>query len=356
MVVKPTHIEPQKQCILVIRPSSIGDIIMAMPMLGTLRKAYPDANIAWLVDPGAIDLLRFNPALDEVVPWDKSRWKALFKKGHIFSLIREVMLFSKDMRSRHIDLVLEAQGLLRSRILAWLSGARERVGFESGEPGRFLMTRIISRGPSNKRMGSEYLYMMEALGLSPESSGTSPILSHDDLVSGKRMIREIGINGGYATIFPFTTRPQKHWVRERWALLAMAIRENFDLPVVMLGGPQDIEEASYIHSCAGDNLLDLTGKTTLAQSAAIVSKSALAVGVDTGLTHMAVAFNRPTVAIFGATCPYLYSGNEKALVLYEKLPCSPCKRSPTCDGEFMCMKKIGTQDVLNAAQSLMANS
>jgi heptosyltransferase-1 len=342
--------------ILIIRPSSIGDIVMAWPMVTALRKAYPEAHLAWLVEPGAIDLLRHNSELDEVIPWDKTHWKNLWKKGRILSLVREVLNFSKNMRSWEFDLALDAQGLLRSRILAWLSGARERVGFESREPGRFLMTRIISRGPSNKRMGSEYYHMIEALGLSPAPFITDLALSQNDRLEGEKMIRKVGIQGKYATICPFTTRPQKHWVRNRWGLLATAIEKSFGLPVVMLGGPGDMEEGSLIQSQARGKLFDLTGKPTLAQSAAIISKSTLAVGVDTGLTHMAVAFNRPTIAIFGATCPYLHSENAKALVLYKKLSCSPCKRSPTCNGAFTCMKSIEVQDVLDAAQSLIGNS
>ncbi len=341
--------------ILIIRPSSIGDIVMASPMINALKKGLPNARISWLVDPSAIDLLRFNPHLDEVIPWDKDKWKGFWKKGHLIAFLREVFRFSREMRARHFDLTLDAQGLLRSRILARLSCAHKRVGFESKEPGRFFMTRIISRGPNNKRMGSEYEHMMRELGIPPSPFISNLVLSERDVAAGQRAIREAGITGVYAVICPFTTRPQKHWVRERWGILAKAIHRDFGIPTIMLGGPGDMEESAIIKSEASDSFVDFTGRLSLAQSGAVVRESGLTIGVDTGLTHLAVAFDRPTVALFGATCPYLYSENRKALVLYNKMPCSPCKRSPDCNGEYTCMKNIDMEDVFEAAWHVLKN-
>ncbi len=342
--------------ILIIRPSSIGDIVMAAPMLNFLKEGYPQARISWLVEPSAIDLLRCNPLLDEVIPWDKRRWKRLWKKGRLFSLLREVFHFSRDMRAHQFDLALDAQGLLRSRVLTWLAGARERVGFESKEPGRFFMTTIISRGPSNKRMGAEYEHMMRELGISrPTPFSSHLVLPSDQRSEARAVIRKAGISGGYSVFCAFTTRPQKHWIRDRWGILAKTIHGEFGLPVLLLGGPDDRHEAFLIRSQAPDDIIDFAGTLPLGVSAAIIQESALAVGVDTGLTHMAVSFERPTVALFGATCPYLYSKNQKALVLYNRMSCSPCKRSPTCNGEYTCMQSIAVPDVIDAARSLIGS-
>jgi len=345
----------KRKRILIIRPSSIGDIVMASPMIKALKKGYQNARISWLVDPSAIDLLRFNPLLDEVIPWDKNRWKRLWKKGRLLAFLGELFRFSREMRARHFDLALDAQGLLRSRLLARLSHAPARVGFTSKEPGRFLMTRIISRGPPSKHMASEYEYMMQELGIPPSPFSPDIVLSGKDLMRGKEVIHKTGIGERYAVFCPFTTRPQKHWVEKRWAGLAATIHEKLALPCIVLGGPGDRSQASAILALAPHKIIDLTGELSLAVSAAIISRSALTIGVDTGLTHLAVAFYRPTVALFGATCPYLYSRNQKALVLYNRMPCSPCKRSPTCNGEYPCMEKINIEDVLEAAKRVTKN-
>ena len=341
--------------ILIIRPSSIGDIVMASPMLRALKQEYPEARISWLSDPSFMALLRFNPFLDEVIPWDKNRWKMLWKKGHLITLIRELNGFSQKMRNRRFDLTLDAQGLLRSRLLARLSHAPVRIGFTSKEPGTSLMTRIISRGPSNKQMCSEYEHMVRELGISPFTFSPELVLSDDDLTAGREIVKDAGILGKYAVLCPFTTRPQKHWVSERWATLAAAIHETFGLPCVLLGGAHDRSQASRIHEKANHHITNLTGRTDLSVSSAIIKRCALAIGVDTGLTHIAIAFDRPTVALFGATCPYLSTCNQHTVVLYQKIPCSPCKRRPTCDGEYPCMKKIRPQDVLEAAKHVTNN-
>jgi len=339
--------------ILIIRPSAIGDIVMASPMIRVLRRSYPRARIAWLVEPNLGDLLRHNPALDEVIVWDKSRWKRLLRSGRLVALLREVRLFREELRRHRFQLALDAQGLFRSRLLSWLSGATERVGLDSGEPGKFLMGKIVSRGENIKRISSEYYHLMETLGLCVDDFRMDVAVSSKAEQAGREKVQEAGIDGAYAVFCPFTTRPQKHWFEDRWAKLAVALHEQTALPVVLLGGPEDFEAGRRIQSQAQGRVRAMTGLTTLEQSAAIVKSAHLVIGVDTGLTHMGIAFDRPTIAIFGATCPYLDTGTPNAVVLYEKLPCSPCKRSPTCQGDFRCMKLIDLERVLHTAREML---
>lgn len=322
-------------------------------MIKVLRNAYPQAHIAWVVEPPARDLLRHNAALDEVICWPKTRWKQLLKQGRFIALAREVRRFADEMRLRGFDIALDGQGLLKSRILAWLSGARDRVGFDSREPGRSLMTKIISRGPNDKRTSSEYYYLMQVLGLSPAEFRPDVTISPEDQKAAENKIRGAGIGARYGVICPFTTRPQKHWFEERWAALSVALEERLRLPVAVLGGSGDVDDSRRIRSLVQGKIHDLTGTTTLGQSAAIIKNASLVVGVDTGLTHMGVAFDRPTIALFGATCPYLYAASANTIVLYESLPCSPCRRKPTCNGDFTCMKLIGVEEVFNAAESVL---
>lgn len=338
--------------ILIIRPSSIGDIVMAYPMIKALREAYPRAYIAWVAEPIGCELLRDNPGLNEVIRLPKVRWKRLLKQGRFIALAKEVREFSDKMRRRGFDIALDAQGLLRSRMIAWLSGARERVGFDSREPGRFLMTRIVSRGEDTKRIGSEYYHLMQTLGVSTGDFPMEMTVRPEDQEAAENAVRAAGIGARYAAICPFTTRPQKHWFEERWAALSQAFQDRLRLGVVILGGPGDIVAAKRIQALAPGTIQDLTGTTTLGQSAAIIKNASLVVGVDTGLTHIGVAFNRPTIALFGPTCPYLDTVTDNAVVLYEKMSCSPCRRSPICNDDFTCMKRISVEQALHAAQDL----
>ena len=339
--------------ILIIRPSAIGDIVMASPMIRVLRNSWPRATIAWLADPSVRCLLDHHPALDEVICWSKGHWRQLARSGRFVRLGGEIRTFSQDLRQRRFDLALDAQGLLRSRLLARLSGATARIGFASKEPGRHLMTRIVSRGPHSKEMSSEYRHLMRVLGLDPDPFTPEIVLSPADSDAARRIRAGQGLSGGYAALCPFTTRPQKHWIEARWAETAAGLAAQFELPVALLGGPQDAAAARRIAGHAGVGLTDLTGQTTLGQAAALVEQAALVIGVDTGLTHLGTAFKRPTIALFGATCPYLHTVNRQTIVVYNRLTCSPCKRKPTCAGRYDCMKAIGPADVLQAVRGLL---
>jgi heptosyltransferase I len=339
--------------ILIIRPSAIGDVVMASPMIRVLRESYPDAHIAWLAEPSVQDLLRYNKKLDEVIIWPKGRWKELFAGRNFLQLKREISRFADELQSGDFDMALDVQGLLRSRWFAWLSRAGQRTGFESKEPGEFLMTKILSRGVHSGMMGSEYRHMMDELGLSPGEFHPDISISPEDEEAGIEMVKGAGISGRYAVFAPFTTRPQKHWLEDRWADLAALINRNPGLPVVMLGGKGDAERAREIRLKTSGNLFDFTGRTTLTLGAAIIRNSSLLIGVDTGLTHMGAAFDCPTIALFGATCPYIHTAGGKTRVIYNPLACSPCRRSPVCRGDFTCMKSITVTHVLDGALKLL---
>jgi heptosyltransferase-1 len=342
--------------ILIIRPSAIGDIVMASPMISILRQAYPKAHIAWLAEPHLKDLLRHNTDLDTVICWPKSWWEKLFKQGSFLKLAHEIEQFRRELQRNRFDLVLDAQGLLRSRFLAWLSGAEERIGFGSREPGKFLMTRIMSKGPSNKRMSSEYYHLMNEIGISHAFCRPKIAISRQDQQYGDAKLIAAGIEKRYAVFCPFTTRPQKHWLEERWVELARLLKERFNLPSIILGGPNDRDAAQSIQTLSREIIYNFTGTTTLGQSAALIKRATVIIGVDTGLTHMGGAFNRPTVALFGSTCPYLRTVNDMTTVIYHKHPCSPCKRNPVCDGKFDCMRSIDVDQVCTAVEQILGTS
>jgi len=338
--------------ILIVRPSAIGDVVMASAMVRVLREACPEAHLSWLVEPHVVEVLKASPGLSSTIVWPKSAWQGLWKGGRWWELLRQIGAFARQLRGERFDLVLDVQGLLRSRLLAWLTGAPVRIGFDSKEPGRFLLTRVVSRGGPSERMGSEYYHLMRELGLEPEPFHQCLGIDAAAAASAGAVLHSAGINGAFAAFAPFTTRPQKHWDEARWRELAGQVGSQFGFPVVVLGGPADRDAAERIFAGAA-RVVNLAGQLRLAQTMAVIRQSALLIGVDTGLTHMGPAFDRPTIALFGATCPYLKTSRANTLVLYHPLPCSPCRRSPTCAGSFPCMLAISVDEVMAAAGRLV---
>jgi heptosyltransferase-1 len=326
----------------------MGDIVMSSHLAEGLRSKFPDARICWLAEPQVVPLLEHNPALDAVIVWPKMRWKQLLRDWSWRQLAREVQAFVGRLREERFSLAIDVQGLLRTRLLAWLSGARERVGFVSREPGRFLMTRLFSKGEATHLMGSEYFYLLQQLGVLTETLRQTVYLASESYAEARSVLADSGVSGGYIVCAPFTTRPQKHWIEANWMRLAHDIAREWSMPIVWLGGPGDRNAAETLKKIGGG--VNLAGTTSLATSAAIIAQAALVIGVDTGLTHLGTAFLVPTVALFGSTCPYTITCSPVSKILYHPLPCSPCRRRPSCEGRFECMQAITVSEVLDAAR------
>jgi heptosyltransferase-1 len=339
--------------ILVIRLSAIGDIVFASPLIKALRGRYPEARIVWLAQSGIQPLLELHADLDEVIVWPRSQWHRLLRQRQWLELLHELRRFRRLLRSYRFDLALDIQGLLKSGLFAWTSGAIKRIGLGSREGSQWLMTQVIGRGGESKRIGSEYLYLAQQLGLPADPFEMHIEISGTDEQYAKDLIVNQQLHRGYLVICPFTTRPQKHWFAERWLDLVARLHRSFGLPVVMLGGPDDQQQAFRMAAKLTGDLLNQVGMTSLRQAAALIKHAQLTIGVDTGLTHMGIAFNRPTIALFGSTCPYLDTTHDNAIVLYHKLDCSPCKRNPTCNDRFDCMAAITVDEVLDQARRLL---
>ncbi|MGD2138169.1 MAG: glycosyltransferase family 9 protein [Gammaproteobacteria bacterium] len=339
--------------ILIVRLSAIGDIVFASPLIHALRRRYPAARISWLVQPESRALLAHHPELDEVIVWPRAEWQALWKARRIRGLWRSIRRFRKDLRARRFDIALDVHSLLKSGVLTWLSGAQQRIGLGSREGSQWLMTRVIDKGEDSKRIGSEYLHLARELGLPADDFEMQVTLGDADERFARALIDECELRNGYAVICPFTTRPQKHWFEASWIELAGQLQRRLGLPVVLLGGPDDRAAAARIQTGVNGALTSLVGETDLTQAAAMVKHAGLVIGVDTGLTHMGIAFRRPCIALFGSTCPYLDTTHDNAVVLYHKLACSPCKRNPTCHGRFDCMRAITVSEVLEQARRLL---
>lgn len=343
--------------ILVVRLSARGDLVFASPLAGALRRRYPDAFIAWLAEERTADVIRHNPHLDEVIVWERAAWKRLLSTGSWSSLAREVVDFSGTLRERRFDVAIDVQGLLRSGVAAFLSGAPVRIGLGSREGSRCLMTQVVERGGDDRRVASEYRYLAERLGLPTEPFGLAIPRGAEEAASAGRMLARAGIANGFVAACPFTTRFYKHWFEERWASLIERVRDRLGVGVVLLGGPSDRAAADRILGAlpasppGAGPVVDLVGRTTLGEASAVVSRSSVLVGVDTGLSHMAHAFDRPAVLLFGSNTPYLDPPGPRATILHSGRGCSPCRGKLVCDGRIDCMDDLGVAEVLAAVEA-----
>jgi heptosyltransferase-1 len=334
--------------ILIVRLSAIGDVILSSALIPVLRNAYPSARLVWLVDDINTGLLIHNPRLDKVIALPRGYWKQLSEQRRYLSLAADVRRVINELHDERFDLALDLQGLLKSGMWARLSGARVRIGLGSREGSQHWMHHVISRDSDIRSPGVEYWLLAQALGLNPGGFPMDIVVPEQIHENMDDKLAATGVHQPFAVICPFTTRPQKHWFDDRWRELVRCLVEERGLQVLMLGGPDDRSRAKHIADGI-TGLIDLTGKTALIEAAAVIAKAQALIGVDTGLTHLGIAMKTPTLALFGSTRPYLDAGVDYAKVLYQQLPCSPCRRRPSCDGEFTCMKLHTVDTVLSAA-------
>jgi heptosyltransferase I len=333
--------------ILLVRTSAIGDVVFSSPIAAALKRTYPGAYVAWLVESGIDALIADDPAIDECILWPKAEWKSLWRARKPLALLRSVLAFRKQLRSRRFDTALDLQGLLKSGMLTWMSGASRRIGLGSREGSQWLMTEVVSRGGDAARISSEYLFIAQHLGLACEDFMPTLHVNPDAEARALSKLAEQNLAPGkYAIFAAFTTRPQKHWFADAWQELAPMIRQQTGLTPLLLGGPGDKAAALGLAGHEG-TMVNMVGMTRLDEVVALIKHAGAVIGVDTGLTHMGIAFGVPTVAIFGSTCPYTKTGRGNARVIWLDLSCSPCRRKPTCGGAWTCLRDITPQRVMN---------
>ncbi|NNC24404.1 glycosyltransferase family 9 protein [Salinisphaera sp. USBA-960] len=351
-----SEVAPQR--ILIVRLSAIGDVVMASGMIRALRRRYPRARLVWLTGPGPDALLRANDELDEVIVWHRHVWRDHLRRGRWLQLAGECRQLIATLRRRQFDTAIDAQGLLKSGVWAWLSGASVRLGLGSKEGSQWLMSRVVERSTDEACFGSEYIDAVRALGASPMAFTPHIATAAADRDTATAKLKAHLGDRPYIALAPFTTRPQKHWFDRYWHTLIERLIVEDGWSVIVLGGPDDGEAGDIMVSAAASygraTAVNLAGKTTLPETMAIIDQAYQVIGVDTGVTHMGTASGRPTLALFGSTRPYTAPSIASTRVLFQPMTCAPCHKHPTCGGRFTCMAELTPDIVLSAARWQLA--
>ena len=307
--------EPRR--ILIIKPSALGDIVHALPILHLVRQRWPAATIAWLVNPAFAGLLEGNPELDEVIRFDRRQFGSAWRNPIV---LWRLLRFLRSLRLREIDLVIDLQGLLRSGLLGWFTRAQNRIGFASAREGaaRFY-TEAVETGDAEQHAVERYLKLAEHLGCA-----TDPVqfnlprapLPADMLPA----VRE-----PYAVLLPATNWATKRWPIEYFAALVAPLAERLGLQSVVAGGADAVSMAADIQQVARARVHSLAGKTTLPQLVTLLEGASVVIANDSGPMHIASALNRPLVTMFGPTNP-VRTGPFRRMETVVRLDivCSPC--------------------------------
>lgn len=358
--------------ILIVKLSAIGDVVHTLPSLAALRRHYPDAEITWVVEEAASDLLADHPALDRVLVSGRKRWLREMRRGRILAPIREMRSFFRQLRSRPYDLVIDFHGLLKSAVIVAASGGKRKLGYDSLQEGSGLFYSEKIPEDMGKHAVDRYLDLVRHV-ISPASrQGGSPFAGGFQIAIGKREKRHVdalleenrtilSVDGkgkepgsgvrAFVAVNPVAFWETKLWTDEKFAELCDRIRTELGIGVVLTGG--EAAPLDRIRKRMDTPAANLGGRTTLRELACLYGKASLVVTTDSGPMHIAAAAGTPVVALFGPTDPSRtgpYGPGHR--VIRRNLPCSPCFRK-RCETKE-CMQEIGVDDVLEAIRETMA--
>ena len=330
--------------ILVVKLSSIGDVLMASPVSRALRRAFPESYIAWVVERKSADVVLGNPFLDEVFVLDRTKGGNAVKDASQF--VSNILQLRDDIRAHQFDVCIDLQGLIRSAFVSWMSGARLRVGFaDAGEGAVYLYHERYRPASGDLNAQQRNLDILSTLGVYSTDTAMYMPVGDDDRSFAAGFFERTGLSGAKTVaLCPATTWVNKHWITERWSAVADLLWEKYHAKSVIMGSKADLPMAAEIASGAHSKPVVSVGQTTLKQAGAIMEKCVAVIGVDTGLLHMAVALDKPAVGLFGASAWHCFTKKENFVWVAKEFPCSPCHRHPTCT-DVDCMRAIMPEDV-----------
>ena len=343
------------ESILIVKLSAIGDVVHSLPLLEVLRANFPHAKIDWLVEEDSSQVIEGHPAIDRTIVSCRKSWqRRLLKGGHFSSVLSEVVVFVKQLRSRRYDLVIDVQGLLKSGILTGLSRGKRKIGMSGAREGaRFFVNEKSIRVSYNEHAIDRYLRIAEYLecDLTPWK-GDIPILESDKLLIDRVLDTNGPVRRPLVAINPVAKWKTKLWEQERFAILADRLRDDLSCDIVFTGSKEDRAVIRDISGRMNKRPLNLAGQTHLKDLAYLYSRCNALVTTDTGPMHIAAAMGCPVVALFGPTSP-LRTGpyGEGHKVIRADVDCSPCFKK-TCD-HMTCMKEIKVDGVFDAVKDLI---
>ncbi len=345
------------QRILIIKPSSLGDIIHALPVLAALRAAQPDAHIAWLTSTSFVSLLDGHPLLDEVIPFDRRHYGRMLRSPRA-SL--DFAKFVRELRSRRFDVVLDLQGLFRSGFLTYASGARVRVGFaHAREFAPRFYTQCVRCPEQLEHAVDKNIHLAREFGLVLERPSFPLGLRDAELNAARALLcqrRDEAVTR-FVAVIPGTRWVTKQWRMERLVEVINGLDSDGLGPCVLLGSPADRAATDQIIADVGMPVIDLVGRTSLRELAALLALADAVLCHDSGPMHIAAALNKPLVAIFGPTNPARtgpYSDTARVVTL--DLECAPCYRRQCPLAHHRCMQDLSAETVLRHVREIISAS
>lgn len=331
----PTNTPPDcPRRLLLIRPGGIGDAVLLVPAIRAFKKSYPECDVTILAEGRNGAAFALCPEVNQVLLYDHPK--------QLFAALR-----------RRYDLVIDTEQWHRlSALIARLIRADLKIGFATNERQR-LFNVAVPYAHEDYEVNS-FLRLVEPLGIKNQETEYPFLKVPEDIARKAEKKLESLADQTFVVLFSGASIPERRWGADRFHRLALWLNQQ-GLAVVVVGGGQDREVGETILSgCQG---LNLAGSTSLAETAAVLQRACLLVSGDSGVLHMAIGLDVPTVSLFGPGIDAKWAPRgAKHRVLNKKLSCSPCTRfgtTPPCPDEGRCIQEISVDEVASDVAVLL---
>ena len=343
---------------LIIRLSSVGDIVLSSLLTRVLRRRFPQAQIDFLVKSEFADLVRYNPHISRIIEFRRD------------GTLRDLRLLRRAIKAERYDRIIDIHDSLRSRYLT--TGRQGIVRLNKRRIARFLLVNfkidayaMFGGAPG---VAERYLETMRDFGLSDDREGLDLFFPDTVRIAVEAMFRSARIpdEAMCIGICPSARHHTKMWLKDRFAEAAVSLATEQGAVLVLFGSSSEKDRCRYIEEAVRQNspgltVVNLAGMLTLLQTAAAMDRCSIILTNDSGLMHIAAARKRKVVAVFGPTVRQLGFfpfGTTSSVVEHTGLGCRPCTYigGPTCPrGHFKCMNEIPASRVIDSTRRLLAS-
>ncbi len=333
--------------VLLIKPSALGDVVTALPVLRGLRRTFPDAHLAWLISEHCVSLVRHDSQLDEVVLF---RRKLMGRAWRSPAAAGELWRFLRQLRAGRYDWVIDLQGLFRSGFFSAATRAGVRAGFaDAREFATAFYTHSVR--PGQPHTVDRNLAVARQLGIDAKPEDMRLEVSDAGRRFVESLLVEHGLQAGeLVVIAPSTTWPTKAYPIRHWRTVVEAIAKN--APVALVAGPGDGELCRKIAEGLGASVIDLAGQTRVDEMVALVAASAGVVCNDSAVKFIAPAVGVDCITLIGPTRTERTGPYLRGLAIVADLPCQGCLRR-RCQ-HITCMQVIDPAEVISATGAMIA--
>ncbi len=345
--------------ILVIRLSSLGDVVMTIPAVNAIHEHFPDAHISWLVEGSVGEFLKAQDFISKVIPFRRNSFSKAVRNGNLLEAGQVFTSCISELRKQKYDTIIDFHGIAKSALFSMFVHANEKVGFGK----MFAKEKSHLFYDVNVNGNDKHMHKVERNMLIARHLGcTDPIYLPDLKVSEKAeayiddFLSSTNGTKPFLAVNPFSSKGTdfKRWPVEKYGELILKIFRERGRRSVILWGPGEEKEAERLKEIGGESAF-LACPTDISQLYALLKRSPLYIGGDTGVMHLAAAAGTQVLSLFGPTdhrinAPY----GDNNIVVKEDVPCSPCKKK-SCSNRI-CMHHITVNKVFSAADRALERS